>query len=214
MTINSQLNGFVENAAGAMNLALTWRLADQPLNNRFLTEGEQQRVYEFSLAQRRNSWLLGRSALKPLLSKMGMDTDTSTLSLPHPNLSLSHSGNLALAIGCSGKTRGIGIDLELRASPRLQTARMFLTETELEQWVTAPEMLQGPLLLKLWCIKEAAFKANLNNHATHIFDYEVHDMFANCGTVRFDRTTTDGQFISMPLNSSEGRGCVAFAIYS
>lgn len=211
---DEQLHRFVENTVSSMELELEVSLAIQSAEQTVLSSGELERLAEFKLERRKQSWSLGRAALKSLCNTLGYDTDTSLLKLPHPRLSLTHSESVAMAIGCREETGGIGIDLELVKQPDQESARFFLTGFEMHQLKSVPHQARPWLLQKLWCIKEAAFKANPDNHSTHVFDYEVQDIFSDHGVVVWlEHAELHGRYNSTPLISEYGQGCVAFVSY-
>jgi 4'-phosphopantetheinyl transferase EntD len=141
-----------------------------------LTPGEREDLGRLTAAPRRESWLRGRAALKRLQEAIGGPEDTSRLKFPHPQVSLTHSENWAVAIGAvSGKTIGIGVDLEVRASPKAETARRFLNASELV-WLRRMDEEERPRLLhRLWTVKEATFKADPENAGKTLRDYALAD---------------------------------------
>jgi 4'-phosphopantetheinyl transferase EntD len=128
-----------------------------------LSPGERAALQGLKAERRRDSWLRGRAALKALLG----DIDTSTLRFPHPELSLTHTEDVAVAVACEGAA-GVGVDLELR-TPSERAARRFLSEAEF----AAAGGSDG--WLRLWTVKEACFKADLQNKGRTILEYAVQD---------------------------------------
>lgn len=197
-----------------MGLDLKLSLAMQPAEKSTLSSCELDRLTGLKLEQRKQSWLVGRNALKSLCNSMNLSTDTSLLSMPHPHISLTHSGKIAVAIGCRNEASGIGIDLELVERPGQEAARLFLTMSEMQQLESVPEHEKPWLMQKLWCIKEAAFKANPDNHSSHVFDYEIENIFSHNGDVVWiSDEEVHGRYMCMPIISEMGQGCVAFVYY-
>ena len=132
---------------------------------------------------RRPSWLLGRAALKALLARAGEPLDTGALAFPHPWLSLTHSGSLAAALALPGAhPPGAGIDLETGRSPHPDSARFFLTPSE-QAWLAALDPKAQPRhLQRLWTVKEALFKARLQNQDAMLHHFEIDDPSALSGT--------------------------------
>jgi hypothetical protein len=146
-----------------------------------LTAGETRLLKEMKNARRRDSWLRGRNALKTLLEILGENPDTSLVRVPHPRLSLSHSGPWAVALGtASPGTAGVGVDLELREPPRVESMRFFLAPEEQARLRHAP----ARTLLRLWTVKEAIFKADPDNALASVRGYVLEDPEAPEGRVR------------------------------
>jgi 4'-phosphopantetheinyl transferase EntD len=139
-----------------------------------LSPGETDAFARLGSEARRSSWLLGRAALKSVLADLGESSDTSRLSFPHPRLSLTHCAGTGVALGIPGGA-GAGIDLERRA-PGREAARRVL----------AAEGLSGSPddWLRLWTVKEACFKADLENAGRTVAEYVVEDPTAAEGVLR------------------------------
>lgn len=172
------------------DLSEGWRLAVATTGcpQDALTAGERAQYARLAVAgHRRRTWLLGRQALRTLLTQLGEPPDTSALRFPHAQLSLSHSGGVAVATAADPAARGAGIDiepfdLERLGGPSEALARFFLLPDE-QAWLgeqPAPE--RPPHLLRLWTVKEAVFKANLANHGTGLHHYRLADCAAVQGT--------------------------------
>ncbi len=140
-----------------------------------LTWGERTQYHQFATAQRRDAWLRGRAALKMLLHHLGEHLDTTRLSFPHPRLSLTHSGTYAVAAGAAQDRPfgGIGVDLEIHQTIHPEAARFFLTEEERRWFARLQSNLKARELLRLWTVKEAVFKADLNNEGRVLADYRL-----------------------------------------
>jgi 4'-phosphopantetheinyl transferase EntD len=155
-------------------------VADRLLQENLLTSGESSQLADLTAPARRESWLRGRAALKELLAALGESADTSRLRFPHPRVSLSHSAANAVAAGTdSRETAGLGVDLELRAPPRVEAARFFMAPDEKARLEQAPPQT----LLRLWTVKEAAFKADPGNALSSLRAYRIEDPDALSGSI-------------------------------
>lgn len=124
-------------------------------------------------ARRKRDWLLGRDALKQVLSALSRDEDTSRITFPNCRVSLTHSGGVSLAVGTTTPAAGIGIDYEPLRNVNSEFARFFLNETEIEWVKQQPESVETRELLRLWTIKEAAFKCYPLNAGMLLADFTV-----------------------------------------
>jgi len=149
--------------------------ASHPLAVDALTSGERDAWQRLGSTARRDDWLLGRAALRPLLP---LDADTSELAFPHPRLSLTHAGGVAWAARIRPRrdhscARGVGIDFEpRRRGPNPRAARFFLGPDELAS---------GPRdadLLRLWTVKEALYKATADNAGLMLVNFRIDDVGA------------------------------------
>lgn len=151
-------------------------IESRPVEESRLTPGEAADLAKLTAPARRESWLRGRSALKRLGAAIGEGEDTSLFRFPHPKMSLTHSETWAVAIGSnSPKLRGIGVDLELKSVPKPETARRFLNPSEVV-WLRRMDEQDHPRLLhRLWTVKEAIFKADVENKGRLLKDYALAD---------------------------------------
>jgi hypothetical protein len=150
--------------------------ADSPEPFCTLTSEERRRVESFGSPPRAESYRRGRSALKTLLARLGENPENS-FAFPHPRFSITHSGSVAIAFGIlAGKTRaGAGIDYEASAGVSGKVERFFLRSEE-RRWlrrVGSPAAQKHRL--RLWTVKEALFKADLENAGTFLLDYATSD---------------------------------------
>jgi phosphopantetheinyl transferase len=124
---------------------------------------ERDRLAGIRFDQRRKDWLYGRNALKELLTTLGRNDNTESVSFPDSQLSLTHAGDSAYAVGTPATCDGLGVDYEpvRQVNPRI--ARWFLNSRE-AQWLSRqPEADRCAQLIRLWTIKEAAFKSCPDN---------------------------------------------------
>ena len=173
-----------------------------------LNTRERRRWESLESSVRAKSWLLGRKALKLLRSEVDGRGDIDDLEFPNARYSLSHSADVALAVAdVSGDLAGIGVDLEVDTVIKPAAARFFLTEHE-QHWLDrqAPRHLPH-LLLRLWCIKEAVFKANPGNSGKTLGDHEL----VEPGNPSGDAHASCGRIIRY-ASWCEARTCVALAV--
>jgi 4'-phosphopantetheinyl transferase EntD len=155
-------------------VALKVAISSESIARDRLTSNELERLSELRTSPRRVEWLKGRSAFKRLLNSLGEDEETATIGFPNSRFSLTHSGGFAVALGTvSEELRGIGVDLELNRSVRLEVARFFLSEPEREWLMCLDEATRPKHLLRLWTIKEAVFKSDPQNSERWFTDYRI-----------------------------------------
>ena len=169
-----------------------------------LTAGERLQFREMRGRARRREWLTGRRALRAVLGDAGLDTDTSTLTWPDRRVSVSYSGELAVAASAvRDDVVGVGVDVETQSALRPETARFFLTGDEL-----AVVGSDDAILLRLWTIKEALFKANPHNAGTTLLDYRLVDPLApagaahgpqRCPRLHYMTTTAGSSIVSVAI---------------
>lgn len=128
-----------------------------------LTDAERGQLKSIEHEGRRREWLLGRSALKELLVALSRNSDTAAISFPNADVSLTHSGSIALAAGTSAQTAGVGIDYERQRQINPGMAHWFLNDGEVEWLQDQTRWDDQLLLLRLWTMKEAAFKCHPKN---------------------------------------------------
>ncbi|MEB3206544.1 MAG: 4'-phosphopantetheinyl transferase superfamily protein [Vampirovibrionales bacterium] len=128
--------------------------------------------------KRANLWCLGRFALKQVLAHFGESLETSDVIFPHPRWSIAHTQGFAMAIGIDADGLGVGIDVEIKRPFLNQWAPFYLNKKEqsrLFEWALTPET-QSDALREAWCLKEALFKATLNNKTgLDLIDFEIAD---------------------------------------
>lgn len=201
--------GFLKSTlAEPLGLELHFSVAGGEASAANLSPSERMRYLSLEHTLRAKSWLLGRAALKSLRRELDGCTDIDALSFPNRRFSLSHSADMALAVAePSGSLEGIGVDLEVDTRMQAQAARFFLTHREL-QWLRSQASERWPHhLLRLWCIKEAVFKANPRNNTTMLMDHELDEPALACGRARA-RTGQKLEYTSW----CESRTCIALAI--
>lgn len=119
----------------------------------------------------------GRTALALVMNEIGCAGDPMDVQFPHPRLSVSHSGRMAVAIGASSPAaNGVGVDLEYRRGIDSGAARFFLDDDEqaTAQRLVDERALNLPaILLQLWTVKEAVFKADLENNGQMLRNYGI-----------------------------------------
>ncbi len=211
--LNALLEALAARASNTLAMKLHVASAEQELSPDLLSVAERQRYCSLPTAARRADWLRGRRALKSVLSSLTMETDTAGYSMPHPQLSLTHSAHVALALGSPSQgQRGVGVDLELGRSPSAASARFFSTDNELAALERTPQSTRARALLRLWCIKEALFKANAQNAGTGLYQYEIDDLRALHGEARFcNHASARFRYACFEFVHEQRPGCIAFA---
>ena len=172
------------------------------------TDGEQHERDGGLGRARAVSRRLGRAALRALRIELEGRAAVDDLAFPNPRYSLSHSRDTALAVAdATASLDGIGVDLEIDRNLNPHSARFFLTDRE-RRWL---EGLDGARaseeLLRLWCVKEAVFKANPENHGTLLGDHALVAPAEPCGRAR----TREGRVVEY-ASWREARTCVAVAV--
>lgn len=155
---------------------LYWFRSDTPLSPKKLSMGER-RVYNGIKVERRlTEWLTGRSALKAAAAAAGVSVDTSCLKLPHRWLSLTHCAGTAIAVCAeprgAGAVLGAGVDFERDRLLNRETLHFFANDEEL----TGLDTNTNATILRLWTIKEAAFKACPDNRCLVLADFVIRDL--------------------------------------
>ncbi len=157
-----------------LGLDIQFNIASEQASAAALSLAERQHYETLESTARAKSWLLGRAALKSPRSVVDGYADTDDLEFPNARFSLTHSADVALAVAeLSGCLEGIGVDLEVGTRIQPAAARFFLTDRE-QEWLRSQASGRWPHhLLRLWCIKEAVFKANPGNTGKTLGDHEL-----------------------------------------
>lgn len=157
----------------ALNVPLLVAFADSSGTLNDLKQAELDKAERFRFANRRRDWLAGRKALKILLKGLNRPTDTMAVSFPDRHLSLTHSDGAAYAVGTPASVQGIGVDYEPQRPVNVRVANWFLTAREFD-WLQqqCPHDVECHLI-RLWTIKEAAFKSHAHNTGMSLKDFIV-----------------------------------------
>jgi 4'-phosphopantetheinyl transferase EntD len=172
-----RLHALEESASARLGLPLVLARADRGAQPS-LSESESLCLSAIKRERRKRDWLLGRDALKQVLAALSRDEDTSAIVFPNSQLSLTHSHGISLAVGAAISATGIGIDYEPLREINRKVARFFLSEGEVAWLAQQPECDRNAELLRLWTIKEAAFKCCPANAGMMLNDLTVVDMDA------------------------------------
>jgi 4'-phosphopantetheinyl transferase EntD len=151
------------NASRCLDTPMIVAQALEPVDVSRLTASESLQLDELRFEHRRRDWLSGRRALKTLLHTLGRSDDTSAISFPDSRLSLTHADGLSLAAGTTATCTGIGIDYEPLRVVDERIGRWFLSAQETEWLRVQPGIDRSAHLIRLWTIKEAAFKSCPDN---------------------------------------------------
>lgn len=137
-----------------------------------LSDGERTLFLQFTQDKRRDDWLRSRNALKQVLDALSEETDTSEITFPDRRLSITHAGGKAFCVGDAVAT-GVGIDYEPLRSINPKVSRWFLADDE-QGWLNRQaENRISQHLIRLWTIKEAAFKSYARNRGRSLVDFRV-----------------------------------------
>lgn len=171
--------------AEPLGIDLRIRVASGEGSTASLTAADRARYERIAGTPRARSWLLGRTALAGLRSELEESADAGALTFPNRRFSLTHSRGVALAVAePTGCLAGIGVDLEMSRRIRPGAARFFLTEAE-QQWLRGERLEhQERHLLRLWCVKEAVFKANPENAGRILADHALENPEEAVGEAR------------------------------
>ena len=142
-----------------------------PVDPARLSRPEQLSASLIRSPERQSQWLRGRAALRALMMRMKRFPTTAGLRFPHPELSLTHTGEVAIAVGVEGAD-GVGVDLETKV-PSDRAARRFLSPRE-----------RGGDARRLWTVKEACFKADLENAGATVSQFEIAEPASAVGRAR------------------------------
>lgn len=200
---------FLKSALGdPLGIELALNVASGSVPERILSPREHERYRTLKSTARARSWLLGRAALKTLRAEVDGHEDIDDIEFPNARYSLTHSADVAIAVAdASRRLVGIGVDLEVDTRIRPAAARFFLTERE-QSWLDGQAPTRRPhLLLPLWCIKEALFKANPENAGKTLADHEI----AQPGESTGDARTREGRIMRY-ASWCESRTCIALAV--
>jgi 4'-phosphopantetheinyl transferase EntD len=149
-----------------------------------LSRLELNRMNQFTHAQRRVDWLRGRNAMKQVLAALRRDTDTSLIEFPHCQFSLTHAGGSAYSVAGIPGLAGIGIDYEPLRTVNPKITRLFLNATESRWLESRPESEVQHQIVRLWTIKEAAFKSHPANIGLVLADFWIPDPGSRISEVR------------------------------
>jgi 4'-phosphopantetheinyl transferase superfamily len=185
--------------------------ADRPLGVHELSPGEAGLHSALPGDHARRRWRTGRRALRGALTLVGLDADTSTIRFPHRRVSLTYAGDGAaavVAVDDRPERCGIGIDRQLPAAwrPSRSAARFLLTQAEARWLERAAGPDYGRVLLRLWTVKEALFKADPGNADRRLGDYRLADPGAGCGRAEVAGDPTSFWYRSDAPSAGPGPG--------
>lgn len=149
--------------------------SDEDVETTRLNRAEHDRMAEFRHERRRRDWLLGRNALKQLLTALDRGDDTMAVTFPDRQVSLTHGGDTAFAVGTTATNFGIGVDYEPFRKVDIGIARWFLNEAETDWLHQQPTCDRITQLVRLWTIKEAAFKSYPGNAGMTLQEFSIID---------------------------------------
>jgi len=170
-----RLQALEQSVAEHLKMPMIVVRSDGDIESTRLNRAEHDRLAEFRHERRRRDWLLGRNALKKLLTSLDRDDDTMTVTFPDRQVSLTHGGDTAFAAGTTTASLGIGIDYEPLRKVDIRIARWFLNEAETDWLNEQPKFDRITQLVRLWTIKEAAFKSYPDNAGMTLKEFSIID---------------------------------------
>ncbi len=183
--------------------------SDAEIETMRLNRAEHDRLAEFRHERRRRDWLLGRNALKQVLTALDRGDDTTAVTFPDRQVSLTHGGDTAFAAGTTTTSLGIGIDYEPLREIDTRIARWFLNEAETNWLFEQPECDRVAQLVRLWTVKEAGFKSYQDNAGMTLKGLSITDPSAAVTSVV---ATGHGACIQVTCRACES-GYLSIAIY-
>jgi 4'-phosphopantetheinyl transferase EntD len=166
-----------------------------------LSSAEENQYAGMSSEKRRAEFLIGRAALKAVLTSLGRSDDTAGVVWPSAFCSLSHSHGYAVAVGLA-EGNGIGIDLQLQRTPPFIMAERILADDTLEWWRQLPESSQAQALQRFWTVNEAVYKACPAPQPAYFRHYRMADPMQLNSALTIDGT--DYRFEVHTLALAEG----------
>ena len=157
--------------------------SDATMEKTRLNQAESKRFNKLRHERRRRDWLLGRNALKQLLTALDRGDDTTAITFPDRQVSLTHGGDTAFAAGTTTASLGIGIDYEPLREIDTRIARWFLNEAETNWLNEQLECNRVAQLVRLWTVKEAAFKSYPDNTGMTLKEFSIIDAAGAVTTV-------------------------------
>ncbi len=183
--------------------------SDAEIETTRLNRAEHDRLAELRHERRRRDWLLGRNALKQVLTALDRGDDTTAVTFPDRQVSLTHGGDTAFAVGTTTTSLGIGIDYEPLREIDTRIARWFLNEAETNWLDEQPECDRVAQLVRLWTVKEAGFKSYQDNAGMTLKGLSITDPAAAVTSVV---ATGHGACIQVTCRACES-GYLSIAIY-
>jgi 4'-phosphopantetheinyl transferase EntD len=170
---------------------------------------ETERMADMGSDNRRQEYILGRHALKDVLSRVGHDTETTHVVWPSPYCSLSHSEGHAVAVS-SAHTAGIGIDLQLHKTPPFAMAERILYGDTLAAWQALPDVDKAKVLQRFWTANEAIYKACPSPQPAYFRHYRLHHPFSLDSLASIDGT--DYRFMVHSAELTDGHISLAIRL--
>ena len=170
-----KLSALERDASAVLNIPLLLAHADSATPLAELSAPEQACLAQFNFENRRRDWLCGRNALKKLLRMLERPDDTMAIRFPDRQLSISHGDGASFAVGTCAETQGLGIDYEPLRAFNKRIANWFLDDREIDWLSKQPATEIEQHIIRLWTIKEAAFKSHPHNNGMSLWEFTVID---------------------------------------
>ncbi len=204
-----RLQALEQSVAEHLKMPMIVVRSDGNIESTRLNRAEHDRLAEFRHERRRRDWLLGRNALKQLLTALDRGDDTTAVTFPDRQVSLTHGGDTAFAAGTTTTSLGIGIDYEPLREIDTRIARWFLNEAETNWLDEQPECDRVAQLVRLWTVKEAGFKSYQDNAGMTLKGLSITDPAAAVTSVV---ATGHGACIQVTCRACES-GYLSIAIF-
>lgn len=169
------LSTLQRDASAVLEIPLLLAYANGTMPLAELSTAEQACLAQFKFENRRRDWLCGRNALKKLLRMLDRPDDTKSIRFPDRQLSISHGDGESFAVGTCAETQGMGIDYEPLRAINERVANWFLDDREID-WLSKQSVSDCTRhIIRLWTIKEAAFKSHPLNSGMSLWEFAVID---------------------------------------
>ncbi|MBP7845350.1 MAG: 4'-phosphopantetheinyl transferase superfamily protein [Proteobacteria bacterium] len=130
--------------------------------------------------------MFSRIALSRLLLKNQRDPRESLkLCFPNKNFSISHKKNFSVALYLRGDNfQGCGVDIEVPKKIPIKHWHFFMTPEEILKLNKKSNLKSSYRVSRIWTIKEALLKSDMNNLGKFLKDYPLEDLMKAQGSFR------------------------------
>lgn len=126
---------------------------------------------------------------------------------PQPDLSITHAGQWIFALAVrAGGLAGVGIDFEPWRALDVRHQRLMLTARE----IAALPVASARDLVRIWTVKEACFKADVNGQQRWVTAYALDNPAQASGSVRISQGHRTYRFRYISMEVPGGMLSVAF----
>jgi phosphopantetheinyl transferase len=108
--------------------------------------------------------------------------ESLNLSFPNKNFSISHKKNFSVALYLKGDNfQGCGVDVEVPKRIPIKHWHFFMTPEEISKLNKKSNLKSSQIASRIWTIKEALLKADMNNLGKFLKDYPLEDLMKTQG---------------------------------